>query len=55
MSYSMNRPVVDGSVPLDRYELTFAVANTDHGPGIAMGSRLRGSNTESADQVAAES
>ena len=29
ISYSMNRPVVDGSVPLDRYELTLANANTD--------------------------
>ena len=39
MSYSMNRPVVDGSVPLDRYELTLAIANTDpwsrHSDGIS--------------------
>ena len=38
MSYSMDRPVVDGSVPLDRCELTLAIANTDlwsrHSDGI---------------------
>jgi hypothetical protein len=38
MSYSMNRPVVDGSVPLDRYELTLAITKTDlwsrHSDGI---------------------
>ena len=39
MSYSMNRPVVDGSIPLDRYELRLAIANTDpwfrHSHGIS--------------------
>jgi hypothetical protein len=38
MSYSLDRPVVDRAVPLDRCELTLAIANTDlwsrHGGGI---------------------